>query len=312
MTAADRPQIWFSVRLDLERRELRRRGSLVALPPALRGPRDSRAACGRVVSRDNCAGSLWPDGVFVDHERGSALREPRRRAGRHRARASRHCRAPVIGCSPAWKRFPSEPRPRERESRSGLPSPSRAVLLSPRRPRRRGHAGARDAGERSGASLPAPAFGPAFRISGAGLLPRVRRLLDMGPRVGGAAWTCSRTRRKGRRVRAGPYSIADAAMRLGERGVLDSDRAFPRPEGRARGARIEGRAEPLVSCGIEAELRLGLGRCRAREPRARALDPDLTEAQLGYARLLSAAGRHRERYGRSVKRKPDIRAAPRS
>ena len=58
--------------LDLERRELRRRGALVPLPPqpfAVLEILALRAV--RVVTREELRSALWPDGVFVDYEKGS-------------------------------------------------------------------------------------------------------------------------------------------------------------------------------------------------------------------------------------------------
>jgi DNA-binding winged helix-turn-helix (wHTH) protein len=57
--------------LDLERRELRRRGTLVPLPPQpLAMLEHLLANPGQVVTRDELRLVLWPAGVHVDHDRG--------------------------------------------------------------------------------------------------------------------------------------------------------------------------------------------------------------------------------------------------
>jgi DNA-binding response OmpR family regulator len=62
----------FSVfELDLERRELHRRGVLVPLPPqAFTVLEELLWHAGQVVTRDEMRRALWPDGDDVDHERG--------------------------------------------------------------------------------------------------------------------------------------------------------------------------------------------------------------------------------------------------
>jgi tetratricopeptide (TPR) repeat protein len=83
-------------------------------------------------------------------------------------------------------------------------------------------------------------------------------------------------------------------MRMGEEGVLAPDVAFPEARRAAlESLQIEDRAEPLV---ILAALKLnyewGWAGAERALRHAMALDPDLVEARLSYARLLSAAGRH--------------------
>jgi len=62
----------FSVfELDLERRELRRRGSVVPLPPQPFAVLEELLRnAGLVVTREEMRRALWPEGVHVDYERG--------------------------------------------------------------------------------------------------------------------------------------------------------------------------------------------------------------------------------------------------
>ena len=62
----------FSVfELDLERRELRRRGIVVPLPPQPFAVLEELLRnAGQVVTREEMRRALWPEGVHVDYERG--------------------------------------------------------------------------------------------------------------------------------------------------------------------------------------------------------------------------------------------------
>jgi tetratricopeptide (TPR) repeat protein len=91
-------------------------------------------------------------------------------------------------------------------------------------------------------------------------------------------------------------SLADAYMRLGEQGALPAREAFPAARRAVMAAlAIEDGAEPLV---IRAALDLNYDwdwpAAEEAYRRALRLEPDFIAARMGYARLLSAAGRHAE------------------
>ena len=299
----------FSVfELDLERRELRRRGVRVPLPPQPFAVLELLLRnAGQVVTREELRLALWPDGVHVDHERGlnycvnrvrRALGDeaqvprfletlPRRgyrfladvevaRGGERRA-AQRHPDATLRAEPPA-------PTPRVARARRPLLALAAALLLAAQgQPRRHSEPG------RPGLPSLDPAAQESFR--------RGRQLLDEGP----AGWRQSviwfeDAARRDQGFALARYGLADAYMRLGENGVLPPGEAFPRARRAAVEAlALEDRAEPLV---ILAALQLNYdwdwqGAERTIR-RALALDPQLVEARLFYARLLSASSRHDE------------------
>ena len=294
----------FSVfELDLERRELRRRGSVVRLPPQpFLVLEHLLGSGGRVVAREELCLLLWPRGVTGDHERGlnycvnrvrraigDVAETPRfvetlpRRGYRFLAEVD------VVRAGPAT---PAEPLPRpsavgpgRRRALRPLLAAAAALLLALQGAPRPRH------------SEPGRPGLPSAHADAQAAFQKARRLLDEGP----AGWRLSIAWfEEAARLDAGfalaRYGLADAYMRLGEQGVLAPDAAFP-PARRAALAAlaIEERAEPLV---ILAALELNYdwnweGAERALR-RAIALDPGLTQARLSYARLLSAAGRHDE------------------
>ena len=291
----------FSVfELDLERRELRRRGSVVPLPPQPFAVLEELLRnAGLVVTREEMRRALWPEGVHVDYERGvnycmnrvrralgDDAQTPRfvetlpRRGYRFLAEVDAVLAKP-IGAPDALatplRRTPRFLRP--------VLVAAAALLLglqgSP-------HARRSEAGK---AGLPSldPVAQEAFQQG--------RRLLDEGP----AGWRQSvawfeEAARRDAGFALARYGLADAYMRLGENGVLPPEEAFPAARRAAlETIDIEERAEPLV---ILAALELNYDwdwpAAERTILRAMALDPQLVEARLFYARLLSASGRHAE------------------
>lgn len=268
---------------------------------------------GRIVTREELRRLLWPDGVHVDHERGlnHCLNRVRRvlnddaqtpRFIETLPRQGYRFLAEVTevasddagdGREAMGVDDPIEPAPAvpsiagariSPRARAFLPIAAALVLaLQAGGPERRSQPG------RAGMPSPDAAAQAAFE--------KGRRLLDEGP----AGWRRSiplfedAARRDGRFALA-RYGLADAYMRLGEQGALAADEAFPAARRAAEAAlAIEDRAEPLV---ILATLDLNYdwdwAAAERAYLRALAIDPDLIAARMGYARLLSAAGRHAE------------------
>jgi DNA-binding winged helix-turn-helix (wHTH) protein/thioredoxin-like negative regulator of GroEL len=285
--------------MDLEARELRRRGLFVPLPPqpfAVLAELAMRR--GQVVSREELQARLWTDGVHVDQERGlnHCLNRIRRvlgddahaprfvetvpRQGYRFLAAVEAIEGEVV--APAAPSVAPAPRPR----RSGAWLAGAAALLlalqsadATRRAR---------VGEDAWVS-PVAAAQSAF-VEG-------RRLLDEGP----AGWRRSvESFREAAQHDPGfapaHYEMADAYMRLGENGVLPAHEAFPAARRAARAAlAIEDSAEPLVIlAAIDLNYDWDWAAAERAYRRARDLDPDRIDASLGLARLLSAAGRHDE------------------
>jgi DNA-binding winged helix-turn-helix (wHTH) protein len=310
--------------LDLERRELRRRGSVVPLPPqAFAVLLELVSRRGELVTREELRRLLWRDDHDANRELGLNYCVNRvRRALGDVAQTSRYLETlPKRGyrflaavdtfpaCGAAMP-SPSDPLPTPHESpRTGRRPPrlaarpllvaAAAILITVQEPAPR---------PRSEAGKPGL---PSLDLAAQAAFTKGRRLLDEGP----TGWRRSiaffgeAARRDGGFALA-RYGLADAYMRLGEHGVLAVDEAFPAARQAALDAlEIEDRAEPLV---ILAALKLDYEwDWRASERatrRALALDPDLTEARLFYARLLSAAGRHDEALrtiGEVEARRPD-------
>jgi DNA-binding winged helix-turn-helix (wHTH) protein/tetratricopeptide (TPR) repeat protein len=287
--------------LDLEARELRRRGAFVPLPPQPFAVLACLAARpGEVVTRDELRHVLWADGVHVDHERGLnyCVNRVRHALGDSAASPRFVETVPRLGyrflatvevvpaSAPLEPATPAQsPSHDETGSRGPLLVLAAALVLAlqtaglPRRSR---------AGE-PGLPSPDPLAQAAFQ--------KGRLLLDEGPTGWRRSVSCfaEAARRDGGFALA-RYGLADAYLRLGEHGVLAADLAFPASRAAATQAlEIEDRAEPLV---ILAALKLNYewdwAGAEQAYLHALALDPDLTGARLGYARFLSAAGRHRE------------------
>jgi DNA-binding winged helix-turn-helix (wHTH) protein/tetratricopeptide (TPR) repeat protein len=286
----------FSVfELDLEVRELRRRGRFVPLPPqpfvllALLVQRP-----GEVVTREELRRALWGDGVHVDHERGLnyAVNRLRRTLG-DSAQSPRFIETvPRLGYRflasvDKAPRFEAPERPDAGTAvsrRPWLPLAAALVLAM----QGAGMARHSRAGQPGLPSLDRAAQ-QAFETG--------RRWLDQGS----TGWRKSigffaDAARRDTGFALARYGLADAYMRLGENGVLASDEAFPAARAAALQAlAIEDRAEPLA---ILAALRLNYDwdwpGAEATYRHALALDPDLLDARVGYGRLLSAAGRHAE------------------
>jgi DNA-binding winged helix-turn-helix (wHTH) protein/tetratricopeptide (TPR) repeat protein len=301
--------------LDLESRELRRRGRFVPLPPqpfAVLVRLASRS--GRIVTREELRRLLWPDGVHVDHERGlnhclnrirrvlnDDAQTPRfvetlpRQGYRFLAEVTELASdetseavlepASVASAEPAEVPMLALERPRRTGTRRALLPAAIALAL------------AIQAGGPPRRSVPGRAGLPSPDAAAQAAFEKGRKLLDEGP----AGWRRSiplfedAVRRDGRFALA-RYGLADAYMRLGEQGALAADDAFPAARRAAEGAlAIEDRAEPLV---ILAALDLNYdwdwASAERAYLRALALDPGLISARMGYARLLSAAGRHPE------------------
>jgi DNA-binding winged helix-turn-helix (wHTH) protein len=260
---------------------------------------------GQLVTRDELRRLLWPEGVHVDHERGLNYCVNRvRRALGDVAQSARFIEtlprrgyrflASVEPVSSGAGRTahsavprsnqPASPDVMLRTRRSFLVAAAALLLaLQGAGDARRSQSGKR------GLPSPDPVAQAAFQEG--------RRLLDQGP----PGWRRSvgkfeEAARRDAGFALARYGLADAYLRLGEHGALASDQAFPAAREAALDAlQLEERAEPLV---ILAALRLNYEWDWAGAERAYlqaiALDPDLKEARLSYARLLSAAGRHEE------------------
>lgn len=287
--------------LDLERRELRRRGLFVPLPPQPFAVLERLASRpGRIVTREELRRLLWPEGIHVDHERGlnHCLNRIRRVLG-DVAHAPRF----VETLPRQGYRFLADVEVVLDAVETGEPpAPAPAVRVRP--------GGARAAAVVAAALvlvLQGPGLPRRSRAGGPGLTSfdstaqasyhAGRKLLDEGP----AGWRRSIDRfedaiRRDPSFALAHYGLADAYMRLGEHGALAADEAFPAARRAARAAlAIEDRAEPLVILGAVA-LNYDWDWAFAERTYARAiaLDPELPAARLGLARLLSAAGRHAE------------------
>ena len=304
MTAQDRRVhvLRFSVfELDLERRELRRRGVAVPLPPqAFTVLEQLLRHAGEVVTRDEMRLALWPEGGDVDHERGLNYCVNRvRRALGDDAQTPRFLETlPRRGY-----RFLAEvdvvlAPPRDASAAPAATSRRTAPALRPL------VVGAtvllfafQAGGTHKRRSEPGQAGVPSLDPVAQEAFQRGRRLLDEGP----TGWRQSITwfqeaARRDAGFALARYGLADAYMRLGENGVLPPGEAFPAARRAAlETIEIEERVEPLV---ILAALQLNYdwdwdGAERTIR-RALALDEDSLDARLFYARLLSASGRHTE------------------
>ena len=277
--------------MDLEARELRRRGRFVPLPPQpFAVLADLAARRGQVVSREDLQARLWPDGVHVDQERGlnHCLNRIRRALG-----DEAHTPRFVETVPRQGYRFLAAVEVVEIEAEVASPVRPRASLrwlagaaalllaLQMADARRRA---------RTGADVSPVAAAQGAFLEG-------RRLLDEGP----AGW-----RRSVESFREAAlhdpgfapahYEMADAYMRLGENGVLPAHEAFPAARRAALAAlAIEDDAEPLVIlAAIDLNYEWDWASAERSYRRARRLEPDRIDASLGLARLLSAAGRHDE------------------
>jgi len=292
----------FSVfELDLERRELRRRGVVVPLPPqGIIVLEQLLRHAGDVVTRDEMRLALWPDGGDVDHERGLNYCVNRvRRALGDDAQTPRFletlprrgyrflAEVDVVAAAPRDAReAPAVPARRTAPSLRRLVVGATVLLFAFQAGgthKRRSEAGQ--------AGLPSldPVAQEAFQTG--------RRLLDEGPTGWrkSVAWFEEAVRRDEGFALA-RYGLADAYMRLGENGVLPPSEAFPAARRAALATiALEERAEPLL---ILASLQLNYDwDWQAAERtvlRALSLDPDFLAGRLFHARLLSASGRHGE------------------
>jgi len=222
----------FSVfELDLERRELRRRGTVVPLPPQPFAVLEQLLRnAGQVVTREEMRRALWPEGVHVDYERGLNYCVNRVRR--------------ALGDDAQTPRF-VETLPRrgyrflaEVDSVLAKPTGARDAHATPLRRTARflrpvlvgaaalllglqgsSHKRRSEAGK---AGLPSldPVAQEAFQHG--------RRLLDEGPTGWrqSVAWFEEAARRDAGFALA-RYGLADAYLRLGENGVLPPEEAFP-------------------------------------------------------------------------------------
>lgn len=276
--------------LDLESRELRRRGRLVPLPGqpftvlALLASRP-----GTLVTRAELCRALWGESVHVDHERGLNFCVNRvRRALGDSARTPRFLETVKqqgyrFLAQPVERPDPAVAAPKPRRPKAALALAALALVLQAAALPRHSAAG------RPGLPSADPAAQAAFE--------RGRRFLDGG--VAGWRESVPHFREAARRdagFALARYGLADAYMRLGENGALAARHAFPAARVAVNEAlRLEDRAEPLV---ILAALRLDYDwdwdAAERAYREALRLDPRLQAARLGYARLLSSAGRHDE------------------
>jgi len=243
------------------------------------------------VKRDELCRALWDADVHVDHERGLNFCVNRiRRALGDSARAPRFLETLprqgyrfLVGLdAPDAASVPkSGVRPSQVPLSARIGLALLALFLQASALPRQSAAG------RPGL----PSLDPAAQAE----FVRGRRLLDKGP----AGWRESivhfaEAARRDSSFALARYGLADAYMRLGENGELGAHQAFPAARAAVREAlAIEDRAEPLV---ILAALALNYdwdwAAAEQAYLRALRLDPDLGPARSGYARLLSAAGRH--------------------
>lgn len=285
--------------MDLEARELRRRGCRVALPPQPFLVLEELAArSGRIVSREELCARLWSDGVHVDRERGlnHCLNRIRRVLGDD-ARTPRFVETvPLEGyrflanVEALVDEADALPEPRTTAPGPSISGrawvvPVTALLLALH------SGGVRGLPQPSGLDTTASSQG-ARAAYAEGL-----RLLDGGP----AGWRRSvELFQEALSQDAGfglaQQGLADAYIRLGEQGMLPADEAFPAARRAARAAlALSEKAAPLVIL-ASVELNYDWNWAAAENAYRRALriDPELIAARLGLARLLSAGGRHAE------------------
>jgi DNA-binding winged helix-turn-helix (wHTH) protein/Tfp pilus assembly protein PilF len=251
----------FSVfEMDLETRELRRYGHVLPLalqPFSVLAELATRS--GEIVSREELGALLWGDGVHVDRERGLnyCLNRIRRVLGDD-ARAPRF----VETLPRRGYRFLADVEVVE----AGV-ALERPVAPALRRERR-----------------VAPWLAPVAALLLALHAPAVVRRAPSALPVRGTA------------ARAGFLSLAETYMRMGEDGSLPAHQAFPAARRAALDAlAIEDAAAPLVIlAALELNYEWDWAAAEAAYRRAIRLDPDHVWARVGYARLLSAAGRHGE------------------
>ena len=246
--------------MDLETRELRRHGRLLPLP---RQPFlvlvELAARRGHLVSREDLRALLWGDGVHVDYEQGLnyCLNRIRRVLGDD-ARAPRFVETvPRLGY-----RFLADVEVVEVE----VAPPPAAVPTVHR--------------ERRASTWLAGVAALVLALQGA---DTVRHGLASLPVRGPAA-------------QKGFVALAETYLRMGEDGALPAHEAFPAARRAALDAlAIEDAAEPLVIlAALELNYQWDWAAAEDAYRRAMRLDPDHVWARVGYARLLSAAGRHGE------------------
>jgi DNA-binding winged helix-turn-helix (wHTH) protein/tetratricopeptide (TPR) repeat protein len=241
--------------LDLAERRLRRRGCVVALPPQPFAVLEELARRrGDVVSREELRALLWRADVHGDHERG--LNHCLNRIRRVLGDDARTPRY-VETVRRHGYRFLADVEVVEAEARASLPAPT-----SPS-PRRR--------------ALP-------------GLAAALVLLLQSAPSGRGPASSAPSPEARAYAVLAYKY------MHLGEGGQLPAEEAFSAARRAAQAAlSIEDGPHPLVVLAT-LDLNYDWDWAGAEDAYRRALrlDPELVGAGLGYARLLSSAGRHPE------------------
>jgi DNA-binding winged helix-turn-helix (wHTH) protein/tetratricopeptide (TPR) repeat protein len=287
--------------IDLAARELRRRGYLIPLAPQPFGVLAALAGSGgRLVSRGELRALLWPDDVHVDRERGlnHCLNRVRRALGDD-ARTPRFVETvPRLGY-----RFLASveavvidvdsmsiaPRPALPPSKRPRAVPWLAVVATLALALHRGEVERRPGLGGFDGSSPHRNAQMAFEDG--------RRLLCQGP----LGWRRSLAHfREAARLDAGfapaRCGLAEAYLRLGEQGALPANEAFPAARRAAEEAlAIQPGAEPLA---LLAQLYLNYewdwSAAEDAYRRALRIDPEFLSARLGYARLLSASGRHAE------------------
>jgi DNA-binding winged helix-turn-helix (wHTH) protein/tetratricopeptide (TPR) repeat protein len=282
-------------------RELRRRGYLVPLPPQPFAVLTALAGSGgRIVSREELCALLWPDDVHVDRDRGlnHCLNRIRRALGddahvprfvetvpRLGYRFLASVEAVVIDVdSPSSAPRPAAPPSKRPRAVQWLAMVAALVLVLQR-------------GEAERAGGLGGFDGPSPNATAQAAFEDGRRLLCQGP----LGWRRSLAHFR-EAARLDPSfaparcGLAEAYLRLGEQGTLPADEAFAAARRAAEEAlSIQPGAEPLA---LLAQLYLNYewDWAAAEDAYLRALriDPEFLSARLGYARLLSASGRHAE------------------
>ena len=287
--------------IHVDARELRRRGYLIPLPPQPFAVLAALAGSGgRIVSREELCALLWPDDVHVDRDRGlnHCLNRIRRALGDD-ARGPRFVETvPRLG----YRFLASvEAVVIDVDSMSSAPRPTPATSKRPRAVPWLALVAALVLALHGGEAERSRGLGgfdrPSPNRTAQAAFEEGRRLLGQGP----LGWRRSLAHfREAARLDASfapaRCGLAEAYLRLGEQGTLPADAAFAAARRAAEEAlAIQPGAEALA---LLAQLYLNYewdwAAAEDAYRHALRIDPEFLSARLGYARLLSASGRHAE------------------